>query len=84
MTDFIKSQIETAQQLQLTAVLKGLTANLDVSGSYIYFFFHDYTKSEKGELTMFSIVFDKGRNKCIAEMNKVKAFVSDWEPNGKK
>ena len=33
---------------------------------------------------MFSIVFDKGRNKCIAEMNKVKAFVSDWEPNGKK
>lgn len=84
MTDFIKSQIETAQQLQLTAAIKGLTTGLDVSGDHICFFFHDYTKSEKGKTTMFLIDFGEGRNKCIAEMNRAKAFVSDWKPNDKK
>lgn len=73
-----------AQRLQLTAVQKGLTADLGVSEIHICFFFHDYTKGEESEIAMFSILFLEGNDKCIAEMNKVKDFVFGWKPDNNK
>lgn len=83
MATIILNTLAKLQSLQIIAVTKGLTTDLDCAPEYVTMYFHDWSRPDSygsARLIPFKLFGAETEKDCEDFIAKIEKFVSNWQP----